>query len=134
MYRIGELAKRHQIKVDTLRFYEKVEILQPSARSNAGYRLYSQTDEQKLVFIIRAKQVGFTLQDIRQLLSIEVNRDNRACSDSKAVVDSKLAQIDAQIKELQLFRVSLSTLSQSCCGTDEPATNCSILEALNTHE
>ncbi|MDR9829422.1 MULTISPECIES: Zn(2+)-responsive transcriptional regulator [Vibrio] len=134
MYRIGELANLHRIKVDTLRFYEKVEILQPSARSNAGYRLYNQHDEQKLAFVIRAKQVGFSLQDIKQLLSIEVDRDNRACSDSKAIVDSKLAQVDAQIQELQLFRVSLSTLSQSCCGTDEPATNCSILEALNSHD
>ncbi len=134
MYTIGELAKRHLIKADTLRFYEKHGLLTPSMRSAAGYRQYSIQDEQKLIFILRAKKVGFSLQDIQQLLSIELDKENRICSDSKAIVDKKLVQVEAQIKELATFQASLRKLSASCCGGDEPATHCSILEALAAFE
>ncbi len=134
MYKIGELAKRHQIKADTLRFYEKNGLLNPSMRNAAGYRYYSEHDEQKLLFILRAKKIGFSLQDIRQLLSIQLDKENRVCSDSKAIVDKKLAQVEAQIKELMTFQSSLRELSASCCGGDEPATHCSILEALAAFE
>ncbi len=134
MYKIGELAKRHQIKADTLRFYEKHGLLVPSQRSFAGYRYYNEYDEQKLVFILRAKKVGFSLQDIQQLLSIELDKENRVCSDSKAIVDKKLVQVEAQIKELMTFQSSLRELSASCCGGNEPATHCSILEALAAFE
>ncbi len=134
MYKVGELAKRHHIKPDTLRFYEKHGLLTPSMRNAAGYRQYSEHDEQKLVFILRAKKVGFSLQDIRQLLSIELDKENRICSDSKTIVDNKLVQVEAQIKELMTFQASLRELSASCCGGDEPAIHCSILEALAAFE
>ncbi|MFA0252693.1 MerR family transcriptional regulator, partial [Vibrio sp. 10N.261.45.A4] len=71
MYKIGELAKRFDIKPDTLRFYEKHGLLKPSSRSEAGYRVYTHEDADKLGFIIRAKRVGFSLQEIMDLLSIQ---------------------------------------------------------------
>ncbi len=73
MIKIGELVKQHGISVDTLRFYEQQQLLRPSARSPAGYRLYNLADSQRLAFILRAKGVGFSLQQIRELLQIEDN-------------------------------------------------------------
>ena len=73
MYRIGELSALYDIKADTLRFYEKHGLLSPSSRSDSGYRLYNQADSERLKFILRAKAVGFSLNDIADLLSIEVD-------------------------------------------------------------
>jgi MerR family Zn(II)-responsive transcriptional regulator of zntA len=132
MYRIGELAASCEIKADTLRFYEKHGLLTPSSRSDSGYRLYSEQDKAKLSFIIRAKAVGFTLNEIAELLSIEVDKSNRVCADVKGMVDLKLEQVQAKIKELSCFASSLQSLSNACCGGPESAEHCSILEALES--
>lgn len=133
MYRIGELAKRYQVKNDTLRFYDKSGLLVPSSRSESGYRLYTESDAQRLFFILRAKAIGFSLTDIAELLSIELDRSNWACADVKSVVDSKLADVQAKIDELNYFRRSLQQLSDACCGGPESALHCSILEALESN-
>ncbi|AGH81334.1 zinc-responsive transcriptional regulator [Psychromonas sp. CNPT3] len=133
MYRIGELAKRYQVKADTLRFYNKNGLLIPSSRSTSGYRLYTEHDAQRLSFILRAKEVGFSLTDIAELLSIELERDNWACMDVKGLVDSKLKDINNKIEELKCFKNSLQQLSNSCCGGPESALHCSILEALESN-
>ncbi|CAM2983226.1 Zn(2+)-responsive transcriptional regulator [Vibrio rarus] len=132
MYKIGELAKRFYIKPDTLRFYEKHGLLKASSRSASGYRVYNDNDADRLGFIIRAKKVGFTLTEIEDLLSIQLDRDNYRCHEAKGIVDLKLAQIEEKMRELQVFQSSLAKLSASCCGGDEPATHCSILEALDS--
>ncbi|MGL4474499.1 MAG: Zn(2+)-responsive transcriptional regulator [Shewanella sp.] len=132
MYKIGELASECQIKTDTLRFYEKHGLLTPSARSDSGYRFYTDKDAERLKFILRAKAVGFTLSEINELLSIELDKANWQCVDVKALVDSKLTQVVAKIAELQKFRDSLKRLSDSCCGGPESAECSSILEALES--
>ncbi|WP_153914639.1 Zn(2+)-responsive transcriptional regulator [Shewanella sp. TC10] len=134
MYRIGELAKLFEVKTDTLRFYEKHGLLAPSNRSDSGYRLYSQDDAEKLRFIVRAKAVGFSLSDIAELLSIELDKSNWACADVKGMVDIKLEQVQAKIAELEFFASSLSKLSEACCGGPESAEHCSILEALESSD
>ncbi|UZD58084.1 Zn(2+)-responsive transcriptional regulator [Shewanella algae] len=132
MYRIGELAKRFDIKADTLRFYEKHGLLAPSMRTDSGYRVYSDRDAERLKFILRAKAVGFTLGEIAELLSIELDKSNRACSDVKGLVDDKLDKVQQKIAELNQFRQSLQLLSDTCCGGPESAEHCSILEALES--
>lgn len=133
MYRIGELAKVCEVKTDTLRFYEKHGLLAPSSRTESGYRIYTQTDADRLRFILRAKAVGFTLAEISELLSIELDKANWACADVKGLVDDKLSHVEQKIAELERFRRSLSSLSQACCGGPESAEHCSILEALETN-
>lgn len=133
MYRIGELAKLNQMKADTLRFYEKQGLLTPSLRSESGYRIYTQKDAQRLRFIIRAKSVGFTLAEISELLSIELDKSNNACADVKSIVDVKLADVNEKIEELNYFKNSLQRLSNACCGGPESAEHCSILEALESN-
>ncbi|PMF92739.1 zinc-responsive transcriptional regulator [Vibrio breoganii] len=132
MYKIGELAKRFDIKPDTLRFYEKHGLLKPNSRSEAGYRVYTHEDADKLGFIIRAKRVGFSLQEITDLLSIQLDKESHSCKEARDIVDMKCHQVEERIKELQIFHDSLQKLSQSCCGGSEPATHCSILEALES--
>lgn len=134
MLKIGELAKRANVSQDTLRFYEKNALLTPSARSEAGYRLYSHDDLHRIGFILSAKAVGFTLKEIRELLALEVTKDEASCQEVKQVVDDKLETVNQRIKELQGIRKSLQSLSRACCGGDEPATHCTILEALGDHK
>lgn len=132
MYRIGELADLCGVKVDTLRFYEKHGLLTPSSRTESGYRVYTQSDEALLRFILRAKAVGFTLNEISELLSIDLDKSNRVCADVKGMVDSKLAQVQAKMAELKHFETSLQNLSDACCGGPRSAEHCSILAALES--
>lgn len=133
MYRIGELAKLNKVKTDTLRYYEKQGLLSASFRSESGYRIYTQEDAERLRFIIRAKTVGFTLLEISELLSIELDKSNKACADVKGIVDTKLKYVNQKIEELNHFKMSLQRLSTACCGGPESAENCSILEALESN-
>lgn len=133
MYRIGELAKQCEVKADTLRFYEKHGLLSASSRTESGYRIYTENDAERLRFILRAKTVGFTLSEIAELLSIELDKSNWACADVKGMVDSKLLHVNEKIAELKHFQTSLERLSQACCGGPESAEHCSILEALETN-
>lgn len=133
MYRIGELAKQYGVKTDTLRFYDKHGLLKPSIRSASGYRMYTEEDAECLGFILRAKAIGFSLTDISELLSIELDKSKWACADVKEVVDLKLTDIEAKIKELSYFQASLQKLSDACCGAHFSAENCSILDALESN-
>ena len=129
--KIGELAKLMEVSQDTLRFYEKHGLLAPSLRSQAGYRLYSQADVERVGFILSAKRVGFTLNEIHDLLGLEVTKDDKSCEDVKRFVDEKLDNLNQRIGEMQRIKKTLKTLSDACCGGAEPATHCMILEALN---
>lgn len=133
MYKIGELAKLCEVNNDTLRFYEKSGLLSPSNRTDSGYRLYTEKDKQALQFIIRAKKVGFNLSDIKELLEIDVNKASNVCSDVKQVVDIKLQQVEQKLAELLHFQRSLQALSSACCGGENSAEQCTILQALETN-
>lgn len=134
MLKIGELANLAKVSQDTLRFYEKHGLMQPSARSEAGYRLYSADDVHRIRFILSAKEVGFTLNEIHELLALQVTKDHKSCQDVKSFVDEKLKTVEQRIQEMEKIRKSLQTLSDACCGGDEPATHCTILEALSEHD
>lgn len=130
MYKIGELAKACHVKADTLRFYEKTGLLKPSTRSEAGYRLYTEQDKNILMFILRAKKVGFNLSEIEALLAIDIDKTSSSCFDVKDFVDAKLEDVQQKIDELTHFKSSLQRLSNACCGGIQSAENCTILQAL----
>ena len=130
MYRIGELASRCQVTADTIRFYEKQGLLSPATRNDSGYRLYSEQDEAKVQFIRRAKKVGFTLQEVSELLSIRVDPKHFTCGEVKNIAEDKIVELEQRINELKQFQKSLKSLSNNCCGGEELATGCSILDAL----
>ena len=133
-FRIGELAEQAGISADTLRYYEKHGLMKPGLRGANGYRLYSSDDKARIEFIVSAKQVGFTLREISELLSLEVTRDQATCAEVKSIVDDKLVFIQQQLDELTKMQRSLQSLSDACCGGSESATLCSILDTLADRE
>lgn len=130
MLKIGQLAKLADVTPDTIRYYEKQGMMAHGKRTEGGYRLYSEQDLQRLRFIRYAKQLGFTLETIAELLSIRVDPEHHTCKESKAIVDSRLHDVESKITELKRMRESLKRLSRACCGSTHATTYCSILEAL----
>ncbi|MGB7803686.1 Zn(2+)-responsive transcriptional regulator [Buttiauxella sp.] len=130
MFRIGELARLADVTPDTIRYYEKQQMMDHEVRTEGGFRLYSESDLQRLKFIRYAKQLGFTLETIRELLSIRIDPEHHTCQESKSIVQSRLVEVESKIKELQHMRRSLQRLNDACCGSAHSSTYCSILEAL----
>ncbi len=130
MYQIGELAKKLSVSTDTLRYYEKHGLLAPYDRSDTGYRLYNEENLRSLAFILSAKKCGFTLSDIKGLLSINIDKTNHSCQDVKSFTEQKLYQVEDKIRELTVIQLSLQKLVQACCGGSESAAHCSILSTL----
>jgi len=130
MYRIGELAARCEVTSDTIRFYEKTKLISQPIRNSSGYRMFSKKDEAQVLFILRAKRTGFTLQEISELLSIRIDPGRYTCSEVKTIADDKILELEKRIHEMQQFQTSLKSLSDKCCGGEEEASGCSILDAL----
>ena len=129
--RIGELSKNTGFQVETLRFYEKQGLIAPVGRTESGYREYDQESLKQLHFIQQAKSVGFSLNEISELLTLPVERDQHSCSEVKTIAEQKLVQIESKINELNKMRDALHKITDACCGGAEPATSCTILNALD---
>lgn len=129
MYRIGELAKLANVTPDTIRYYEKQQMIDHEVRTEGGFRLYTDNDLQRLRFIRYARQLGFTLDSIRELLSIRIDPAHHTCQNRKAL-SVPLDEVEARIQELQTMQRSLQRLNDACCGTAHSSVYCSILEAL----
>jgi Hg(II)-responsive transcriptional regulator len=126
---IGELAQRAGVGVETIRFYERKGLIAQPVRPAAGFRAYAQDVVARLGFVHEAKQLGFTLKEIRDLLKL---RDNPK-TDAAAVrgrAAAKLAQIEDGINQFQRMRVTLQDLLSRCPGSGE-LNKCSIVEALS---
>ena len=128
--KIGEFARKLGVSTDTLRYYEKHGLLTPSSRSQSGYRIYTDTDIKQMSFILRAKNVGFSLSEINELLQIKIHKDQHSCHEVKEMTLQKRDLVAQRIEELTRFYDSLSLLAKKCCGGEEPAENCSILTTL----
>ncbi|MCE0493820.1 Zn(2+)-responsive transcriptional regulator [Vibrio salinus] len=132
MFQIGELAKRCGVTTEALRFYEKNGLIMPAARSESGYRLYSDESEKQVKFILKAKSLGLSLDEIKDLLDIRLEASEHSCAEVKAITSAKLDVIDQKIEELQKFRNALKEINDACCGkVNDNASHCSILEALD---
>lgn len=135
MWQIGELAKRCGISADTLRFYEKNGLLTPAQRSESGYRLYRLEHEQQVQFILKAKTLGLSLDEIKELLAIRLEANAHSCAEVKAITSAKLTVIDEKIRELTRIRQALQKINDACCGhSDDSASHCSILAALHAKQ
>ncbi|EOV9018954.1 Zn(2+)-responsive transcriptional regulator [Cronobacter muytjensii] len=130
MYRIGELARLAGVTPDTVRYYEKQQMMEHEIRTEGGFRLYTDNDLRRLRFIRHARQLGFTLESIRELLSIRIDPEHHTCQESKSIVQARLHEVDSRIQELQNMRVYLQKLNDACCGTAHSSVYCSILETL----
>lgn len=131
MYLIGELAKISGVTTDTLRFYEKNGLIQPTGRSDSGYRIYSDNSLEQVKFILNSKRLGLSLDEIKELLDIRLEATQHSCAEVKGITSAKLLLIDEKIEELTKIRNALKKINDACCGhNDDDASHCSILEAL----
>ena len=124
---IGEVAKRSGVPAKTIRYYESIGLIQPAERSAAGYRIYGDRELQTLRFIQRARNLGFSVKQVSELLALWQDRA-RASGDVKAVARRHLAEIDRRMAELQSMRDTLEHLIGRCHGDDRP--DCPILADL----
>ncbi|HLQ85144.1 MAG TPA: heavy metal-responsive transcriptional regulator [Salinisphaeraceae bacterium] len=124
---IGELARHSGIGRETIRFYERESLLPPPQRTPANYRRYPPAAVARLQFIRRAKALGFTLAEIRELLSLQDAHGDRA--QVKQLTASKLAQIRARIDELTRMEAALAEMHVQCSGHG-PVRGCPIIETL----
>ncbi len=128
---IGKVSKESGTPIETIRFYEREGLLPEAARTESGYRLYDKDAAKRLRFISRAKSLGFTLAEIREILNLQDSpASNRAGrSEVKAITERKLADIERKIADLQRMQNVLSHLSQECSGKGG-VTHCPIIETL----
>lgn len=131
MLKISELAARTGLSAHTIRFYEKHDLISASERSDAGYRYYNEADIRRAEFVKTARNIGFSLEDISQLLSIRVDKSSHSCQEVTDITQHKLDEVNEKLAELQSMQNTLQILLESCCGGPENATHCSIIEALD---
>ena len=122
---IGQAAARAGLHAKTIRYYEDIGLILPAARGANGYRDYGAEDLHVLRFVQRARGLGFSVRDCRELLSLYHDR-NRASADVKALAEQRIASIEVKVAELRSLAATLRHLVERCAGDDRP--DCPILD------
>lgn len=123
---IGTASDLSHLPVKTIRYYEEIGLVTPERRGN-GYRDFSDGDVQRLRFVQRARSLGFSIEECRDLLSLYQD-GNRASADVKALTEAKIEEVDRKIGELQSLKRVLKTLVNACHGDTRP--DCPIIDDL----
>ncbi len=126
-YSIGEVARRSGVKIETIRFYERSGLLAPPPRTTGGHRVYGSAAAKRLNFIRRARELGFTLAQVRELLAFADER-GATCAEVERLARDHLVEVRSRIADLSRMDVVLSDLVTHCAGDKVP--ECPILEAL----
>jgi DNA-binding transcriptional MerR regulator len=129
MLTIGKIAELSGLSTDAIRYYEKEDLIAPTQKSDAGYRLYDDAALRRLHFIKQAQHCGFSLADIRQLLTIQTS-DSSCCSDVRKLALEKKLQLEAKIRTMQAMSATLDSLIAGCNVGEDPVDQCSILASL----
>jgi Cu(I)-responsive transcriptional regulator len=130
MLSIGALAKRTGTKVQTIRYYEQIGLLHEPVRTEGGQRRYGDDDLDRLAFIRHARQLGFTLDAIRELLDLSDN-PGRSCADVDRIAHRQLKEVEARISRLEALREELKRMLRECRG--DTVSDCRVLEVLRDH-
>lgn len=125
---IGHLARQTGTKVETIRFYEKNGLLPEPSRTEGNYRAYEPEHLNRLSFIRRARDLGFSLDQVRALLTLADDR-TQPCAAVDAIANEHRAEIDKKIRDLQALKAELDRIIDQCtCGT---VAECQIIETLS---
>jgi MerR family mercuric resistance operon transcriptional regulator len=130
--KIGQLAQRAAVNLQTIRYYEREGLLPEPPRLSSGYRLYSDSMVRRVRFIKRAQEIGFSLAEIRELLSLRGD-ERRERTAVRALTQAKIADIDGKIRTLKAMRTALNRLTDRCSGCG-PVSECPILESIDSEE
>lgn len=126
---IGKAADASGVSAKMIRHYEAIGLITPGLRTEAGYRVYGDKDLHELRFIRRARDMGFSLEQIRALLSLWQDR-GRASADVKRLAQSHIDELDGRIRELTEMRNMLTSLAETCQGDERP--DCPIISGLES--
>lgn len=129
---IGEVARLAEVNVETIRFYEREGLLARPARPARGFRHYPADFVERVRFIRKAKALGFTLEEIQQLLSLRATTGAK-CEAVRTRALSKVAQVEQKLRDLRRLRTALVRLADSCHGECE-VDECGILASLSGHD
>lgn len=124
---IGKLAKQAKVSIETVRYYQRIGLLQIPEKPNVGYRLYPSNTIDRIQFIKRAQQAGFTFKETTRLLTL----DGTHCEEVRKLAEQKRQQIDSQIKNLTALRNTLDNLVKRC-HTNTSTERCSLMDALSS--
>lgn len=127
LFPIGVLSERSGVNIETIRYYERVNLLPKPARSEGGYRLYQPPDSDRLHFIRRARDLGFSLDEIRRLLDL-ADQKSKSCHRAHTIAAEHLAEVRAKMRDLRRMERVLATMVKACAQGTMP--DCPLLQAL----
>jgi MerR family transcriptional regulator, mercuric resistance operon regulatory protein len=123
----GELARRSGCNLETIRYYENIGLLQPPERTASGHRLYTPGDQARLGFILRGRDLGFSIEELKSLLSL-VDSHHYSCGEVRDLTNNHLVSVRAKIADLTRLERTLADVSARCEGGDVP--ECPIIDTL----
>lgn len=124
---IGKLASKVGVSIDTVRYYERKQLLMPMSRTASGYRVYSLESVKQLRFVRKAQGLGFSLQEIKELLDLTLMPE-KDCGDIRGRTQRKISEIEKKIDDLRAMQSALTKLADFCPGEGSPLEECSILK------
>jgi len=129
----GQLAKTTQVNIETIRYYERRGLIPKAPRRQSGYRQFSQNDVRRIRFIKHAKTLGFTLDEVAELLALKCEPE-ATCGDITEKIDTKLIDVVRKINTLRRMRRTLVDLKKACKEPTVPSKDCPILESLDAED
>lgn len=129
-YAIGELARDTGTKVETIRWYERDGTMPAPIRTAGGHRTYTEAHRSRLAFIRHARELGFSLQDVRELLKL-TDEPERSCATADAIAQQHLVAVRSRISRLQALEAELMRMVEACCGGR--VADCHVIEILADH-
>ena len=130
--KIGEVAERGGVNLQTIRYYERERLLPEPPRLESGYRMFPESTVRRVRFIKRAQEIGFSLGEIRELLSLRMDAQ-RERTEVLTLAQAKMTDIDGKIRTLKEMKAVLNRLMERCSGCG-PASECPILESIDSEE
>jgi MerR family mercuric resistance operon transcriptional regulator len=124
---IGKLSEQSGVNIETIRYYEKIGVMPAPGRSAGGFRVYEPDDLKRLSFVRRSRQLGFSLDEIRNLLRL-VDGHGHTCAEVLALMLSHLAEIRRKIRDLRRLQLAMAEMAARCSGDSVP--ECPIIDAL----
>ena len=127
---IGRLAAATGVNLETVRYYERIELMPPPARTASGHRAYEQAHVRRLAFIRRARELGFSIEQIRALLAL-AEPSRASCAEVREIARTHLDEVRAKLSDLAKLEGILAETVSRCSG--DAATSCPVLDMLATH-
>jgi MerR family mercuric resistance operon transcriptional regulator len=125
---IGELSRRTSCNIETIRYYERIGVL-PPPRRNGRYRSFSASDVARLVFVRRARELGFTLDEVRALLKLAAADDRGTCTEVREISVAHLSDVRARIADLRAMERVLAAAVRQCDAGQQPG--CPLIDAVS---